>query len=63
MPMSEEAKKSRRQYMKQYRDKNKEHINKRQRERYQEDPEKHKRYQSSYWERRGNELPKNSEES
>lgn len=63
MSLSEQAKRARREYMRQYRQKNKAQINQRQRERYQADPEKHRRYQQEYWEKQGSELSSSSEES
>jgi len=56
MALSEEAKKARREYMRKYREKNRERINKTKREWARNNPEKIKEYTVRHWEKQAQEL-------
>lgn len=50
--MTEAAKKKRAEYMKAYREKNRDKLNAYQRQRTKENPEKMREYRRNYWERK-----------
>lgn len=54
--MTDEAKKKRAEYMRLYRAANRDRMNAAQRERYRNDPEKHREWQRKYWERKAAEV-------
>jgi hypothetical protein len=54
--VSEAAKKARQEYMRQYREQNRDRILENQRAHYRNNTEKYKEYQQKYWERKGTEA-------
>lgn len=58
MTMSKEALEARKEYMRNYRKKNREHINKTFNEWKKSNPEKVKQYEANYWEKVAQEMLK-----
>lgn len=56
--MKIDAREARNAYMREYRAKNKDHINMRERERRKADPERYKKYQTDYWQRKAEAMSK-----
>lgn len=56
--MKIDAREARNAYMREYRAKNKEHINMRERERRKANPERYKKYQYDYWQRKAEAMSK-----
>lgn len=56
MAMSDAAKAARREYMRQYRIVNGDRLRQQARERYKQDPERHRAYNERTWEKKAREL-------